>query len=141
MRDLANHLHPKRALSPAAAIADNTAQVCQIIDHAGFNSACYLIQAGAIADADATVTVLLEHGDDPALADAAAVPDSQLTGTEALAGLTFADDNEPRKIGYVGSKRYTRMTLTPVNNAGNLFLSVSCVLSDARYAPTANPPA
>ena len=37
-------------------------------------------------------------------ADAAAVADAELVGTELLAGFQFDDDNEPRKLGYLGIK-------------------------------------
>ncbi|KFC73203.1 hypothetical protein FG93_01947 [Bosea sp. LC85] len=140
MRDLANHLHVKRAISPAAAVTDNTPFVSQIIDRAGYNELMFAIQAGAIADADAVITALVEHGNAANLSDAAAVPDTQLTGTEAQAGLTFANDDACRKIGYVGGKQYVRLTLTPANNAGNIFLSAVAILSGSRYAPTPNPP-
>lgn len=133
MRDLANHLEVRRAISPAAATTDNTAFVSQIIDLAGFSSLVFAIVLGALADADATFTVLVEHGDQANLSDAAAAPDTSLTGTEADAGFTFADDNKVRKIGYVGSKRYVRLTITPANNSGNVFLSAIAILSDARY--------
>lgn len=133
MRDLANHIEVRRAISPAAATADNTPFVSQILSLAGFSSVMFAIALGAIADADATFTVLVEHGDQANLSDAAAVPDSQLTGTEAAAGFKFDDDNKVRKIGYVGSKAYVRLTVTPVNNSGNVFLSAIAILSDARY--------
>lgn len=141
MRDLHNNIYPKRAISPAAATTDNTAWVSQIVDTAGFESVELLVMIGALADADATFTVLIEDGDDSGLSDAAAVADAQLLGTEALAGFTFADDNECRKIGYVGSKRYVRATITPANNTGNAFVSAIWLLGHPRHAPTANPPA
>lgn len=137
MRDLANHIEVRRAISPAAAITDNTPYVSQIIDLLGFEMLVFAILLGAIADADATFTVLVEHGDAANLSDAAAVPDTQLTGTEASAGFKFDDDNKVRKIGYVGSKRYVRLTVTPANNSGNVFLSAAAILSGARYLPTA----
>lgn len=140
MRDLFNHVHPLRAISPAAAVADNTAIVGQIIDRRGFESLTYLILAGGLADADATFTVLLEHGDAANLSDAAAVPDDQLLGTEALASFTFADDDETRKLGYVGGKRYTRLTVTPAGNSGNAFVSAIALLGHPQLSPTANPP-
>ena len=140
MRDLASYLHFVRCLSPAAAVADNTPFVGQIVDHAGYEGAVYAINLGALADADATFTVLLEHGDQANLSDAAAVPDSQLTGTEAVAGFTFADDNKLRKLGYVGSKRYSRLTITPANNSGNAFVSAVAVLGYGRHKPAPNPP-
>lgn len=141
MRDIANHVHPVVAIAPAAATADNTPWVSAIIDLAGYSSLVFLLALGALADADATFTALVEHGDEADLSDAAAVSDEHLTGTEADAGFTFADDGEARKIGYVGSKRYVRLTVTPANNSGNAFLSAIALLSGARYGPTANPPA
>ena len=137
MRDFANHVEVRRAISPAAATTDNTAFVSQIIDLAGFSQLVFAILLGALADADATFAVLIEHGDAADLSDAVAAPDSSLTGTEASAGFTFADDNKVRKIGYVGSKRYVRLTITPANNTGNVFLAATAILSGGRYIPTA----
>lgn len=48
--------------------------------------------------------VLTEHGHDPALADAAAVPDAELlasgTNQEVAASFTEASDDQIRTIGY-----------------------------------------
>lgn len=139
MKDLFNRIHPLRVLSPAV-ITDNTAQVGQIIDRQGFNSVTYLILAGTLADADATFTVLLEDGDAANLSDAAPVDDRYLLGTEVLAGFQFDDDNEPRKLGYIGNKRYSRLTITPSGNTGNAPLAVIAVMGHPAVGPTANPP-
>lgn len=142
MRDLINRLHPVRAISPQAARTDNTAIVSQIIDLAGYEGLAFLINIGANTDTTVTFTPLVEHGDQANLSDAAAVPDAQLTGTEALASFQFDDDNEVRKIGYVGSKRYVRLTITPAgNDSGNIFVDALALLGFPRFAPTANPPA
>lgn len=135
MRDLANHLTVRRAISPAAAISDNTALISQIIDKTGYESLMFAIATGSLADADATFTVLVEHGDAANLSDAAAVPDSQLTGTEAAASFNFGHDDATRKIGYVGPKRYVRLTITPANNSGSSFIAAIAILSDTRYWP------
>lgn len=136
MRDLANSLAVRRMISPAAAAqTDNTAIVSQIVDLAGFQSSMIAIMAGNLADADAVFTTLLEHGDAANLSDAAAVPDSQLTGTEALASFTFADDNAVKKLGYVGPKRYLRLTITPANNTGAAIFAAVAILGSARYWP------
>lgn len=140
MKDLHNHIHVKRAISPVV-VADNTAQVSQIIDLQGFRACEFVIATGTIADADTTVVALVEEGDQANLSDAAAVADADLIGTEALAGFQFDDDNEPRKIGYKGNKRYVRLTLTPSNNAGNLPVSAVAVLGHPSHSPTINPPA
>lgn len=136
MRDLYNNVEVRRALSPAAAVTDNTAQVSEIIDMRGFQSLAFCVLTGALADLDATFAVLIEHGDQSDLSDAAAVPDTELNGTEALIGFDFADDDQARKIGYIGSKRYVRMTITPANNTGNAFLAAVAILAKATDSPT-----
>lgn len=100
----------------------------------------YLIATGVLADADATFTALLEHGEQANLSDAAAVPDEELIRTEVLASFTFADDNKARKLGYRGAKRYTRLTITPTNNTAAAPITIIPVLGHPRIAPTANPP-
>lgn len=141
MRDFMNGVHVVRAISPQAARTDNTAIVSQIIDRAGYDGLGFAINIGTNTDTNATFTVLVEHGDASNLSDASSVPDAQLTGTEVLASFDFADDNEVRKIGYVGSKRYVRLTITPAaNDSGNIFVDAVALLFGARYAPTPNPP-
>jgi len=63
MRELHDNIDVKRGISPAAAATDNTAFVSQILDMPGLPSAEFVILAGALADADATSTVLAEEGD------------------------------------------------------------------------------
>jgi hypothetical protein len=136
MRDMAHNVQVKRVLSPVS-VADNTAQVGQIIDRLGHESLTYIIALGSIADVDMTAVVLLEEGDAANLSDAAAVADadmiSQTSGTapEAAAGFQFDDDNEVRKLGYIGNKRYTRLTITPANNASAALLAAVAVLGNA----------
>jgi len=140
MRDLHNNIDVKRVISPVSE-AGTTALVGQIIDCQGFESLEYVIATGSIADVDATFTVLLEEGDNSALSDAAAVADANLLGTEVLAGFQFDDDNECRKLGYIGNKRYTRLTITPAANASAALISAVAILGNPTSIPTANPPA
>lgn len=143
MRDLANSITPKRGLSPVAAGTDNTAYVSQIVDTLGYGSCTFIILVGANTDSDATFAVLVEEGDNSGLSDNAAVADADLIGTEALAGFTAADDdNKVKKIGYVGNKRYVRVTITPSgNNSGNIFIAGVWILGHPNQRPTSNPPA
>lgn len=139
MRDGLSGKQLKRVISPVS-VADNTAQVGQIINHQGFSKATYGILTGSIGDADATFTVLLEEGDESDLSDAAAVADadmiSQGSGApETDAAFQFDDDNEVRKLGYRGVKQYTRLTITPVNNASAAVLAAFCVLEGASQQP------
>lgn len=128
----------KRVISPVS-VADNTAQVGQVIDHQGYSDALYLIATGSLGDAGAEFTVLLEESDASG-SGFAAVADADLLGTEALASFIQSDDDKCFKLGYKGAKRYTRLTITPTNNATASLLAAVCVL-EARLKPTANPPA
>ncbi len=139
MRDFTNNLHPIRAISPVS-VADNTAEVGQIIDRQGYDGLTFVIATGSLADVDATFAVLIEEGNDSGLSDAAAVADADLLGTEALAGFQFDDDDETRKIGYLGDKRYVRLTITPAANASAALFSAVAVLGWPSVAATANPP-
>lgn len=134
-----NNINVKRVISPVS-VADTTAQVGQVVDGQGFSSVTYLIATGSIADVDATFTVLLEECDTSG-GTYTAVADADLLGTEVLAAFQFDDDNECRKLGYIGTKRYTRMTITPVLNASAALLAAVAVLGNPAVAPTANPPA
>lgn len=138
MRDLMDKLHLVTAFAPAAAVTDNTAQVSAVCDLKGFSSCMLAFVTGTDADADATFAVLVEDSDDNSAF--ATVDPVYLNGTSALAGYTFADDGETRKIGYHGIKRYVRATITPANNTGNMFLGGVWVLGNPSRQPTANPP-
>ena len=136
-QDIHNNLHFVPLIAPIAARTDNTAIVSSIIDTFGYDAAELVLLTGTNTDVNATFAVLVEDGDASNLSDAAAVADAFLIGTEAVAGFTFADDVECRKIGYLGIKRYLRMTVTPSgNDAGNIFISGIAVLGHARHAPT-----
>ena len=140
-RDLHNHIHPVRGVSPVATAGDNTAIVSQIIDRQGFNALEFLIACGAIPDADATYTCLVEHDDVIGFGTAVAVPDEELLGLESQASFIFSDDNKIFKIGYVGYKQFVRVTLTPANNTGATLICIIAVLAEPKFLPTANPPA
>lgn len=135
MHELHNSVTYRRAISPAAATTDNTAWTSQIIDMQGFEACEFVINIGSLADADATFTVLVQDGDNSALSDAADVVDAELIGTESDAGFTFAADNTIEKIGYRGSKRYVRLTITPANNTGNAFVDAIAVMYPGTQFP------
>lgn len=135
MKDLYSNIKVSRAVSPVS-VSDNTPLVSQVIDTQGYNSLVYAILLGAIADADATFGVLVEHGDESNLSDAAPVPDEELNGTESGAAFQFDSDNQTRKIGYVGGKRYTRITVTPSANASAALIGVLAIQGKPNLAPT-----
>ncbi len=134
MRDLASNIAIRAVIAPAV-VADNTAAVGGVIDRRGFDSLTYVIATGTLADADATFAALLEESDASG-SGFTAVADADMIGTEALASFTYADDGAVRKLGYIGHKRYTRLTITPTGNSGSAPLSAVAVLGHASARPT-----
>jgi hypothetical protein len=118
-RDIHNSIAVLIACNTTA-IANGEDVVGAIIDRQDSGALEFIVQSGAYTDGSATP--LIEHGDDAALADAAAVDDAELLGTEAAAALSAA--NQISKVGYVGNKRYVRLTFKP---AAASTLTVSAV--------------
>lgn len=112
MKDLKNNLKVEHSIYPADHAAAKEGDA--IIDLQGFEGALIICYSGLLT----TDTVFeLKHGDDDALADAAAVPDDELIGTEPT--LLAATDNEVETFGYTGTKRYLRVdTMSGAGIAG-----------------------
>lgn len=135
MFDMHNTTKFSRALSPVS-VGDNTAQVSQILDTAGFSKNEIAILTGSLADADATFAVTLDEGNAANLSDASAVAAPDLVGNYAAASFVFSDDDKTFKLGYKGAKRYIRATITPANNTGAALLAAVWMQSGARKQPT-----
>lgn len=132
--DLHNNVNGANALD-AAAITTNTTTVGNIIDTAGYESLEYFVQSGTITDG--AYAFLLEEGDDPALADAAAVATGELLGD--LVGFVAADDNTVKRVGTVGKKRYQRLSIVSTGvTTGVDFMSAVAVQGHPHRAPVAN---
>ena len=140
MKSEVYEMNPKVAIAPVVA-TDNTALVSNIIDTNGYEALTFVIATGTLADADATFAVTVDHGSDSGLSDAASVPADQLAGTLANASFTFAADGACRKIGYIGYKRYVRLTITPSANTGNAPIAVVAIQGEALAQPTSAVPA
>jgi hypothetical protein len=141
MKDLLNLVNPRPSTAPVTVTNSNAAQVGAIIDKKGYESVTYIIQAGALG-AGTSVAASIEHGDDPALADTSVPTADLLVGTTALASFIAATGaNKCYKLGYIGPKRYTRLTLTPAGNgAASVVLAATAVLGHPHQAPADNPP-
>lgn len=128
-RDMLNTLGFARGVSPITG-TDDTPFVSQIIDMSLYNGFTFVIALGTLADAAFTTTVLLEEGDVSNLSDAAAVADGDMltmtngTAPETAAAFIQSDDDAIKTIGYVGVKRYIRLTITPSSNTGSLPIAV-----------------
>lgn len=134
-REMHNTKFPNIALDQQE-ITTNTTTVGNIIDVQqlqGFNSLEFYILAGVITDG--AYALLLEHGDDPALSDAADVPDDDLTNLESTAGFTSTDDQVPKRIGYIGGKRFVRPSLISTGVTSGAFFVIMALLGHTRNAP------
>ncbi len=128
-QDLHNQIDERVAKATVAVVAD-TAIAGNIIDTKGYESIEFVVQAGIVSAGD--VTPSLFDGDDSGLSDVAAVSAANTLG--ALVTLDTTDDIT--RFGYVGKKRYVRVTLTGANSA-NLTAGVIAILSNPRSAPVA----
>lgn len=150
MRDLFNKIKVSRLFDSKVTGADDTPIVSAIIDLAGYESAVFVLEPGTLTDANAVFSVKVEDGDDSGLSDAAAVTASKYLqidpamlatpGTGYQAAFDFSNDNARFKIGYLGHKRYVRITVTSGvgsvgANTGDNYLAGSAILSNARHQP------
>lgn len=136
-RDLHNHLHFVNAEPPVTQTNSDTAFTSATIDTAGYESLEFVIMLGTMTDTDVTAAVVMNESDDSGMSGSNAVADAHLLGTEAAAAFQFGDDNGVRKIGYVGSKRYVNLVITPTgNNSGALPIAVLAIQGHARHQPT-----
>jgi len=115
------------------AITSDTTTAGDIIDTAGYSSLLFAIQSGTLTDG--TYTVLIEEGNDSGLSDASAVVDADLTNTEASASFAATDDNTVNKIGYVGSKRYVRLSLVSASTSSGGTLGAIAIQGSPITAP------
>jgi hypothetical protein len=133
-RDFHHGFTPQPALNPQA-ISSNTAVNGATIDTAGYESLEFVLQSATLTDG--TYTPSLTAGDAANLSDGAAVAAADLLGT--IAGATFAatDDNAVKKIGYRGSKRYVRLTVTTTGVTTGGTIGAVALLGDPRNLPAA----
>ena len=111
-------------------INSDTTTVGNVIDLSGFDAATFIVLAGVRTTGDATP--LIEDSNDNITY--AAVADDFLIGTEAAAKVDAT--NEITRVGYVGKKRYLRVSIVTATSA-NLTVGAVCVLGKATNIPTA----
>lgn len=129
-RDNHHNVKASSALDTQAITSDTTT-AGNIIDTKGFESLEFVIQAGTLTDG--AYAVLIEEGDDSGLSDAAPVADADLLGTELLAGFAATDDDKVSRIGYLGSKRFARLSLVSTGTTTGGTLGAIAHQSHARH--------
>ena len=99
-------------IAPTTA-TDNTPVVGAIIDTRGFGATEFILVTATIADNASTLTPSLESCNASNCSDAAAVTGRLLHGTIAAASFVGTEDSTVKYLGYAGSRRYLRLTVTP----------------------------
>lgn len=121
-RDLHNTLAPIIGFAPVVETGD-TAHSTPVIDTSLYSSVEFYFITGTLADNNATFAVTVAGGDvvdttGTTITDSAAIT-TGFIGTLATASFQYNDDNEIHRLGYVGDKRYIKVTVTPSGNGGN----------------------
>lgn len=137
--DILNTLAMRRLISPLRQTNSSSAVVSQILDRQGFDRVGIVIQTGDLTDANATFAATLEESNDSGMSGATAVGTADIVGGVTVAAalnFAFGDDNIFKQLGYIGTKRYLRLTITPTgNDAGNLDVSAFAVLGGGMKQP------
>jgi hypothetical protein len=118
MRDLHNNIGVQQTLDPVVASADQTGAV---VDSQGFGSVEHLAligQSGDTLSGSVKIDIKLQHGDAADGSDMAAVTDAlDVLGTTPDTNGIFAtidaaaEDEAVYRIGYRGTKRYSRLVV------------------------------
>lgn len=128
-----------------------TAIVGEIVDLVGAHSCTLALTVGTpgapvspgeeepAPAAAGTMTAVLEEGDSPTLTDAATVSAEHLIdGPSSAFSFDFETDGVVKTVGYRGTKRYLRLTLTP-SLSNTVFFNVAgvAILGSLAKEPTA----
>lgn len=129
-------LHSKVSILLGLSVQDITTDTTtsgEIIDTALFESACWGVMSGTITDG--TYTCAIWESDDDGMSGATVVPAAETLGAATYAA---ADDDEMRRIGSVGKKRYQQLRIISASTTtgGTNFVSM-VTLSDPRHGPVA----
>jgi len=119
--DLHSKIKVASVITPTAGAAAGASVVGSIIDTLGFESFEYAIHSGTITTGSFSVT--LEEGNVSNLSDATAVPAANLLGASPTFVVT--DDNQVRRVGIIGKKRYQRLTLVGASTPVGAFAVVA----------------
>lgn len=123
-QDRLGNLALKVAMAPAVP-NDNTLQVGETIDLAGYLDCEFIIATGTLADANATFTAEIYEDDAANMGTEAAAAAADKFGTFTF---DYSADKAAWRIGYRGTKRYIRVKIAPAGNSDTAPLCVIAVL-------------
>jgi hypothetical protein len=149
MRDLHNNIAPVQAL-PARTINQGTGALnTGAVDLKGFGGAQVVVHYGDIGEMGASplggaqIAIKLEHADDNGSGAPGTFANVTTADVTAVAGVTagvvatVTSDLVPTSFGYVGDKRYVRVTLTPTGLTAGGPVGVIVNKGHPRHAPAA----
>lgn len=145
MKDSYNHLVPIQAVAPVN-VLDATVPAAAVVDLAGFNSALIVISCNTKGAGDTgTITLTLDHADDDGTGAAGAYANVAVADVLGLSSVTSgiiktlaagAVAAAVYKIGYVGGKRFIKLTVAENDgNATGTIMSITVVKGHGQDAP------
>ena len=131
MQDITKELNLANALN-ATAISSNTTTAGAAIDLQGYEAMVFAIRSNAWTDG--TYTPLVQESDSSG-SGYTDVADDDLIGLEADAAIGAA--NTVKKIGYVGHKRYVKLSIVSTGVTSGANMSAIAIRGHARHNPVA----
>ncbi|MGP4088547.1 hypothetical protein [Streptomyces sp. KR55] len=134
-RSVYTNVTPRATLAIASRTANTTVNGASVDRNVGgdmHRSAMVMVHTGTITDG--THTVEVQDSDDNSTF--AAVADAFLQGTEPAIGAT--DDDKLFVIGYIGERRYLRVSVTTAGATGGGTFGAVILLGEPRRGPVSH---
>lgn len=129
-------LHHATKVTPgltSQTIATDTTTLGEIIDTAGFTALEFAVLSGTLTDGAYAVSLLESDASD--MVGATAVAAAEQLGD---ADFAIADDDGAKRIGYIGKKRYCRLSVVSTATTAGGVLAAVAVLAGAAHQPVAD---
>jgi hypothetical protein len=142
MNDLHNNSRAKVAIIPTQ-LGTTGAITGSVIDRQGYGGVEFLVTYGSITTTGTAVALIVKEGD--VTGTLTSVADSDLLGTETLAGLAAGarvagtGKEVTKRIGYKGVKRYVSVNLNHTGTTSVGYVCAEALLHNPNNAPTSNP--
>jgi hypothetical protein len=131
MKDLSSNIKPVLAIAPGTYL-NGTNPVPVVVDRQGFESVSLVVSSATVTDAQALV---VEHSEDNVTYEAVTQNDCNGSLADFLA-VAAAEDSTTRKLGYVGGKRYLKVSSAAAGATGAVY-GVTAILGHPANAPVA----
>ncbi len=141
MKDLKSNIGVVHLLDAKDITTNDTAS--NILDLQGFESACILVNVGAITtpDANSYITPVLQESDTTANGDFDPVDAADIIG-EFTKIDAATEDQTTQYVGYTGTKRYIRVNIDITDSDAGIshaLVSVDGIVGDAHISPVTAP--